>query len=308
MSKTLITGASGFVGINLVPYLQKKNLEVVPFSRINGSSYSVINHSFLDQEAIDTIVHLAGKAHDLRKSVDSQEYFKVNTELTIELFDQFLTSNAKHFIYISSIKAVADRTEEALTENMQAVPLTDYGKSKLAAEHYLLNKQLPTDKRVYVLRPCMIHGPGNKGNLNLLYQVVRKGIPYPLAAFDNKRSFLSVENLCFVIYELISRKDINSGIYHISDDDPVSTNHLIKIMADSLGKSARLIRVPKCLIRFIAVVGDRMPLLLNTEKLQKLTDNYLVNNTKLKGVLGKPLPVSAVEGLRRTIESFNHVA
>lgn len=308
MSKVLVTGASGFVGTNLVPFLQKRNIDIIPFSRTKGASYDDINDEFLNQERIDVIVHLAGKAHDLRKSVEGQEYFKVNTDLTVQLFESFLQSKASVFIYLSSIKALADSTEKALTENMQPLPLTDYGKSKLAAENYILNQALPTNKHIYILRPCMIHGPSNKGNLNLLYQIVRKGVPYPLAAFDNKRSFLSIENLCFVINEMINRKDISSGIYHVSDDEPVSTNTIIQIMSDSLGKTAKLIRIPKGIIRSIAAVGDWIPLPLNTERLKKLTDNYLVSNNKLKEALRKPLPISAMKGLRITVESFKNVS
>ena len=102
---------------------------------------------------------------------------------------------------LSSVKAAADEINGELTEEIIPKPSTHYGKSKLLAEEYILSKVLPPGKRVYIIRPCMIHGPGNKGNLNLLYQLVRKNVPWPLASFDNKRSFCSIENLCFVIKE-----------------------------------------------------------------------------------------------------------
>jgi nucleoside-diphosphate-sugar epimerase len=304
MSKILITGASGFVGMNLIPYLSERNLEILPFSRVNGISYNNITPTYINQADVDTIVHLAGKAHDLRKSVNAQEYFQINTDLTVQLFQSFLESKATLFIYISSIKALSDSTEQPLTEDVQPTPLTDYGKSKLAAEQYLLSLPMPANKRIFILRPCMIHGPGNKGNLNLLYKIVRRGIPYPLAAFDNKRSFLSIENLCFVIYQLITRKDIDAGVYNICDDESVSTNAIIQMIAESLDKRTRLIKVPKRLIRFVASLGDVLPLPLNTERLKKMTDNYLVDNAKLKGVLQKPLPVSAIDGFKKTIQAF----
>ncbi|MDP4679990.1 MAG: nucleoside-diphosphate-sugar epimerase, partial [Cyclobacteriaceae bacterium] len=98
-------------------------------------------------------------------------------------------------------------------------------------EEYIQSQPLPQGKSYYILRPCMIHGPGNKGNLNLLYKLISNGIPYPLAAFENKRSFLSVENLCFVIRELLERDDIPSGIYNVSDDEVLSSNTLIKLIA-----------------------------------------------------------------------------
>src|ERR1700733_11450963 len=98
----------------------------------------------------------------------------------------------------------------------------------------------------------MIHGPGNKGNLNLLYKFVKKGIPYPLAGFNNKRSFLSVENLCFVINELINNDCIESGIYNVSDDEALSTNQVVSILAKSLNVNPRLWKISPAIIKFMA--------------------------------------------------------
>lgn len=297
-----ITGASGFVGVNLLPYLKDHiaAIKIVPIALRYGDPFFV---------KADTYIHLAGKAHDTSNTANSEVYYEANYLLTKTVYDRFLEDDtASCFVYMSSVKAVADSPGDVIVdEDYSGAVETAYGKSKRMAEEYIILNQRP-DKRVYILRPCMIHGPGNKGNLNLLYKLVRKGIPYPLAAFNNKRSFLSVENLCFVICELIIRKEIESGIYHVCDDEPVSTKNLIQLMANSLGKSSRLMKVPKIIIKSVASIGDLIPLPLNTEKLKKLTDNYLVSNAKLKNALGKPLAVSAIEGLRRTIESFNHVA
>lgn len=301
--RILVTGSSGFVGQNLIPYLKNniKGAEIISLS-VRFDSDNIVEQG-------NIYIHLAGKAHDTKNKTQENEYYKANYLLTKSVYDTFLNdSSATCFIYMSSVKAIADNpgnnlVDEGYEEDVETI----YGKSKRMAEEYILLHQRP-DKRVYILRPCMIHGPGNKGNLNLLYQIVRKGLPYPLAAFDNKRSFLSIENLCFVINEMICRKDISSGIYHISDDEPFSTNTVIQIMSDSLGKTAKLIRIPKAIIKSIAAVGDRMPFPLNTERLKKLTDNYLVSNTKLKEALQKPLPISAMEGLRITVESFKNVS
>lgn len=308
MSNVFITGASGFVGKNLSSYLQQKNIDTTSFSRSSGGDYGLVNELFFNSREVGAIVHLAGKAHDLRRSVNSEDYYKANTELTQQLFDAFLKSHATVFIYISSIKALADSTDVPLTEDLQPDPKTDYGKSKLAAEVYLQKQVLPVGKRLYILRPCIIHGPGNKGNLNLLYQVVRKGIPYPLAAFDNARSFLSVENLCFVIAELLKREDIASGIYHIADDTPISTIDVVQLIANVLGKRGRIWKVSPGLIKCLAGMGDIFHLPLNSERLHKLTDSYIVSNHKLITALQLSLPVSAKEGLEKTIESFQHVA
>ncbi|ULT28245.1 NAD-dependent epimerase/dehydratase family protein [Sphingobacterium sp. E70] len=182
------------------------------------------------------IIHLAGKAHDTNKISDSEVYFKINRDLTIELFNTFLQSNVRDFIYFSSVKAVADKVDKFLDENIAGNPQTPYGKSKLEAEQYLLKQLLPEGKRLFIIRPCMIHGPGNKGNLNLLYKVVEKGIPWFLAKFHNDRSFLSIDNLSFLLERMINDQQISSGIYNFADDETLSTNELVELISKGLGK------------------------------------------------------------------------
>jgi nucleoside-diphosphate-sugar epimerase len=150
----------------------------------------------------------------------------------------------------------------------------------------------------------MIHGPGNKGNLNLLYKVVSKGIPWPLGAFENKRSFVSMDNLAFVISQILE-KNIEPGIYNIADDQPLSTNRLIELIAESRGKQPRIWNIGKKWVHLAAKPGDVLPLPFNSERLKKLTESYVVSNTKLKKALGiQTMPVSAEEGMKETLESF----
>lgn len=292
--KIQITGASGFVGQNLLQYLNKYDLQSLTVRYQAGQKIRL--HS-------DVIIHLAGKAHDLKKTAQPSAYYEANYELTRQLYDAFLQSDASKFIFISSVKAAADAIEGVLTEETIPKPETHYGQSKLMAEEYIQSKPLPTGKAYYILRPCMIHGPGNKGNLNLLYQFVKREIPYPLATFENKRSFLSVENLCFVINELI-KQDIPSGIYQLADDESLSTNELVKEIALARGTRAKLWAIPAGLIKLLAKAGDVLRLPLNSERLQKLTESYVVSNYKIKQALAKELPVSARKGLQKTIQSF----
>jgi len=253
----------------------------------------------------EVVLHLAGKAHDLKKTSNSSEYYQVNTELTKTLFDAFLKSEANVFITLSSVKAVADEVDSELTEECIPSPITHYGKSKLLAEQYIASKSIPQGKRVYILRPCMIHGPGNKGNLNLLYSLVSKGLPWPLGLFKNSRSYLSIDNLSFIIKELIEREDIPSGVYNVADDVPLSTNEVITKIAESKGKKASILNLNKNFIKVIARVGDLLKLPLNSERLHKLTETYIVSNAKVKKALGKPLPFSSREGLIKTFQSFS---
>jgi nucleoside-diphosphate-sugar epimerase len=297
-SNVLITGSTGFLGQNLLNYLREYcNIKTV--SRVELNDVSVA-----DLKEIDTVIHLAGKAHDLKRVSNPEEYYHVNYELTKKLYDAFLQSGAKKFIFISSVKAAADSVNGVLYENAKANPRTDYGKSKLIAEEYLGSQRLTGGKSYYILRPCMIHGPGNKGNLNLLYKFVKKGIPYPLAGFDNRRSFLSVENLCFIINELITLDSIPGGIYQISDDEALSTNQVVAILAGALKAKPRLWKIPTKIITILAKIGDRLHLPLTTERLNKLTESYVVSNEKIKRAINKELPLTTVEGLKLTAHSF----
>ncbi len=288
-----ITGSNGFVGQSIINYFgEKKN-------------FYKINRQFIVDRNLDVILHLAGKAHDLKNVLDASEYYTVNTDLTKKLFDAFLSSDAKVFITLSSVKAAADTLESELTEDHLPNPITHYGKSKLLAEQYILSKSIPDDKRVYILRPCMIHGPGNKGNLNLLYKIVNKGFPWPLGAFENKRSFCSIDNLCFIINELINNESIPSGVYNVADDEPMATNDLIKLMAKSQDKKYQIWNIPQSIIKLTSQLGDLLKLPLNSERLNKLTETYIVSNNKIITAINKSLPLSAKEGLMKTFNSFN---
>ena len=296
MKNILITGATGFVGKNLSKYLLGESFQIKAYNRNNA----------LDLTNINIIVHLAGKAHDLKNVSVPKDYYDANFELTKTLYDAFLISDTKKFIFISTVKASADKVKGVLMETDKPNPQTHYGKSKLQAEEYIKAQSLPEGKSYFILRPCMIHGPGNKGNLNLLYKVVSKGIPWPLASFSNKRSFLSVENLCFVIKELIDREDITSDVYNVADDESISTSELIGIISKSLHKEPKLWRINARLIKSIARIGDTLKLPLNSERLKKLTESYVVSNEKIKKALNKGLPLTTQEGLSITLDSFKN--
>lgn len=308
--KILITGVHGFVGTNLVKALSKEHtiygLDIISPTK-KGVRYT-FSWDYLDKEEgipeVDAIIHLAGKAHDTKNEAAADVYFKVNTELTKKIFDYFLASKtAKKFIFFSTAKAAADKVDGILTEDIVPSPVGPYGESKIAAEKYI-QEHLVADKQVYILRPCMIHGPGNKGNLNLLYGVVKKGIPWPLGAFENRRTFTSIENLNFVIEGLLT-KDVPTGIYNMGDDEALSTNELIEEICKSLGKKANIWKLPKGLMNGVAKIGGALHLPLDSERLRKLTENYISSNEKIKKALGvEKMPVDARTGLEATLKSF----
>jgi len=310
MKTILITGSYGFVGTNLAKSMRGKYKlyaldikEAVPGLYDRFFKWDEMENIPFDE--IYAIIHLAGKAHDTKRKSDEKPYFDINVGLTKLIYGKFLESRTEKFIFFSSVKAAADYVEGSiLTEDIEPKPVGAYGESKIMAEQYIQERTSHT-KQTYILRPCMIHGPGNKGNLNILYGFVTKKIPYPLGAFDNNRSFTSIDNLIFILENIIE-KTIPSGIYNISDDEPVSTNRLIDEMCDVLGQKSRIWKIPKGIMTSLSAIGNVFHLPLNTHTLNKLTENYVVSNLKVKKAIGiNKLPVSSVEGLRKTIKSFN---
>lgn len=282
--KILMTGSHGFVGMNLIEAFSGEH-EIIRWDVRSNQSFP----------NVDAVIHLAGKAHDTKKTTEACKYFEVNTELTKRVYDRFLGSSAKKFIFFSSIKAKDGDTPYAL--------------SKKAAEDYILGKFRDKnigfrDKAVYILRPCMIHGKGVKGNLPLLFKTVSKGLPWPLATFENQRSYASMGNVSYIVNKLLE-KDVKSDIYNVCDDETVSTNMLIRLMGECLCRKVKMLRIPKVLACVGARIGDVLHLPLNTERLRKLTEDYIVDNSEIKRALGiEKLPVSASDGLHQTIMSM----
>ena len=322
----LITGIHGFVGSNLVVALKERHilygLDIVAPEKegvVKTFAWEDIESTSFPMQRLpqfDAIIHLAGKAHDTKNQSVARVYFDINTGLTRKIFDFFLESTAKKFIFFSSVKAAADSVVgDVLREDVIPTPIGPYGESKIAAENYILDKlknkneklKLHDDrKQVYILRPCMIHGPGNKGNLNLLYNVVKKGIPWPLGDFENKRSFTSIDNLCYVVEGLLT-KNVASGIYHMGDDEALSTNELIALMCEAMGKIPHIWKMNRKMMEGCAGLGTLLHLPLNTERLRKLTENYVVCNEKIKTALGiEQMPVRAADGIVKTIKSFSY--
>jgi len=320
----LFTDIQGFVGSILVSALKEHHsiygLDIVPLEREGVlKTYSWNELELLP--AVDTIIHLADKVHETNPPDHiHSEYFDINTELTKTIFDYFLQSNAKQFIFFSSVKAAADRVEgDYLTEDVVSKSIDPYGDSKIAAEKYIWSKGKRytihgsphleargwgKDKRVYIFRPCMINGLDKKEDLNLLYKFVNKGIPYPFGAFDNKRSFLNIENLTYIVEKFILQNP-PSGIYHLADDEAISTNELIELIAQSKCKKAKILHLNKVFIKVIAKIGDYTRLHVNSDRLKKLTENYVVSNRKMKHALRiERLPFDVKEGLIKTLKTF----
>lgn len=257
----------------------------------------------------DVVINLVGKAHDHKGTADEQDYYFANVELAKQVYNAFVESSARLLIHVSSLAAVEEfESQVPLTEDHVCHPLSWYGQSKRAAEEWLLAQEIPLGKKLIIIRPPMVHGPGDKGNLGLLYNLISKGIPYPLSSFNNQRSFISIDNFCFFVKQMIEKQDqLVSGIYHIADDEPMSTKDIIEIIKKETNTNTINIALPKSLVRMLAKIGDVLPIPLNSKRLKKLTSDLLVSNAKIKSALGiTELPLSAKEGLEKTIRSFGN--
>lgn len=309
--RILITGVHGFVGSNLVKALKDRHeiygLDIVAPERdgvVKTYGWDAVDNDTLPE--VDAVIHLAGKAHDTSGKDPADAYFKINTGLTVKIYDWFTSHRTVgNFIFFSTVKAACDKlSDRVLTEDVVPAPVGAYGESKIKAEEYILAR--PAEgRKVIILRPCMIHGPGNKGNLNLLYKLVSTGMPWPLAGFDNRRTFTSVDNLSFVIDGLLTRP-VASGIYHMADDEALSTNRLVELICRATGRRYRRLRLPAGMVRGLCRMGDLLHLPVNSFRLDKLTENYVVSNAKIKKALGiDRMPVKADDGIVKTIKSFN---
>ena len=312
--KVLLTGITGFVGSHLLDYLKNRD-DITIYGMVRDQNkYDKLKiknlYAFVTLEEamnrfnFDYIIHLAGKAHDIKNVSDKNDYHLSNVKLTQDLFDAFSRQKKEGcFIYISSVSVFSHGSNHPFTEDIDPDPLTAYGSSKFTAEKYIQSNPLANGKRYCILRPSIIYGPNSKGNLNLLFNMVKSGIPYPLGAFDNYRSFLSIHNFCYVINLLIGQ-NLPSGVYHIADDDVISTKEVVEIMYETLEKKKRIINIPRKLVEIVAKFGDYYPMSINTERLSKLTQNFIVSNKKLLQALDTDLPVKTREGLRDTFQHY----
>ncbi|WP_426790079.1 NAD-dependent epimerase/dehydratase family protein [Sphingobacterium sp. WOUb80] len=300
MKVLVLGGSSGFLGSHLKRKLKDPiQCEFVSMRNLNWSK---------DNYPTDCIINLVGKAHDFTGKATEEDFFFANFELAKKAFNIFVASQAKLFIHISSLAAIEEiESLKSLSENATYNSVSAYGRSKQAAEEWLMSQQLPADKKLIILRPPMVHGAGDKGNLKQLYSIVSKGIPYPLVRFKNKRSFLSVDNFCFFVEQiLLQNEKINSGIYHLSDDETLSSNEIVNIMKQETGLKIPCFPLPKRIVSFLSKIGDHSRAFpLNTWRLKKLTSNLVVSNKKIKLALAiERLPKTAKEGLRDTIRSL----
>lgn len=275
-----ISGSSGFVGKNIMKL--NPNSKFYCYNRKNTIK---INQDF--------VFHFAGLAHDISSKKKDDLYIKSNTELTIKIFDEFLKSSAKVFIFLSTIKVLGEY-ENTILENSVPTKQSIYGLSKYNAEKYLMSKKISSEKKVFILRSSLIYGEKPKGNLKLLKKYVSLNLPWIFSSFDNKISLLDIRNLNFILNQICNNyKTIPSGIYNVSDNSAIKVKNLVKILASTCNKKIIFWKFNKSFLSFVFNVGSKLKLpIINNITLHKLTKNTIVDNTKIKRALNLSLPYS----------------
>ncbi len=228
-----VTGSSGFVGKRYMQ-IESNGYEKLALDLRN------VTPEEMNLQGINTIVHLAGKAHEMQPIPD-WVYFKINFELTKSLADSAKAAGVSHFVYISSTKVYGDVVTGVVNEDSACLPVDAYGKSKRQAEEYLLSIQTP-EFIVSIIRPPLVYGPGVKGNMIKLLELAEKKIPLPFGKAGNARSMVYLDNLVALINRVIEKKA--SGIYVGGDVKPLSTDQLINLMRAAMGNDMGLVTIP----------------------------------------------------------------
>lgn len=314
MANILITGATGFVGKALVPFLTQAGHYVrCGVREIVGElgSEQVLISSFEDQQdwtkalnGINIVIHLAARVHIMRESSEDSlnMYYKVNTEATKNLAEQAAKNHVKRFIFLSSIKVNGEWTDlnRPFTEECFVNTNDPYGKSKLLAEKSLWEISETHDMEVVILRPPLIYGAGVKANFLRMMQLVEKGIPLPFKKIQNRRSFIYIDNLISAVFAVLEAPEASNQLYLVADDSALSLPELMNEISKTTKTSLRLFSIPvKGLAFCLKVVGLQN---LNTRLLGSLE----VSNQKLKSQLGWVPPVSTVEGLAKTVHWYKN--
>jgi len=294
----LITGATGFVGSNFLKSPFFLNHNIIHFDNRQDKNYN----KFIN---VDIIIHFAGLAHDTNKKRNSKDYYLINTEYTKLIFDKFIISNATKFIFLSSIKAITDYSENRINELTEPKPNSDYGKSKLLAERYITEYPISDFKNFYILRPSLIYGSNVKGNLHSLFKYIKILKFWPFGRYKNKRSYCYIENLFFTINEIIESNKIKSGIYNISDNDPISTTDLIKHFSSYTNCNIFIINIPKKYFKIFLTISKKLNINFILNYYNKIFKKNIVDNSYLIKSMNKNLPYTVEEGFKEIFKDLN---
>jgi nucleoside-diphosphate-sugar epimerase len=305
-----LTGASGFIGSAVYQSLFATCSVVRPIFRSHEIASRFDNSLVVPDirestnwssalRGADVVIHTAARSHVMgHKALNPLiEYRQVNVEGTISLARQAAISGVRRFVFLSSVKVNGESTDlTAFTSNNLPAPKDPYGLSKWEAERGLWEVASKTGMEVVVVRPPLVYGSGVKGNFARLLDWVRSGVPLPLAAVNNRRSLIGLDNLVDLLIRCVDHPKAAGQTLLVSDGQDLSTPELLHMIANAMGRPARLFPVPVPLLR----LGGRM--LGRSNEVERLVGSLQVDGSATRELLGWTPPVSVEEGIRRMVE------
>lgn len=312
-SRWLVTGASGFVGGAVLQRaaVEGHSLRAATRRPLLGSPASVENSAGLHLmpgtdwrgalRGVDVVVHCSARVHVLRDTAANPlaEYRHANTAGSLELARQAAAAGVRRFVFISSIGVNGAETfATPYRADDRVAPHSPYAVSKHEAEEGLRALAAASGMQVVIVRPPLVYGPGAPGNFAQLMRALQRGMPLPLGAVNNRRSFVALDNLVDLTLRCVECSAAANQTFLVSDGEDLSTTDLLRRTALALGRPARLLPVPVAALRMLVnAVGKQ-------ELGQRLLGSLQVDITKTRTVLGWAPTMSVDEGLRRTAARF----
>ena len=296
---SLVTGASGFIGRALCERLVSQNSNVLAMTRLSCDLQEcqpwvcdisdVIDGNRMT--SVDTVFHLAAKGHALTETKqDEAEYFRINTEGTRKLLGAAKKAGVRRFVFFSSIKAMGEGGHECLDESAICNPQTPYGRSKLEAEHLVLNGGYVPEP--VVLRLSMVYGADSKGNLPQMIRAVSRGFFPPLPEFNNKRSMVHVQDVVRAAVLASDKTEAVNQTYIVTDGQAYSTRHMYEWICETMGKQASGWSIPVGILNSMAKLGDAIGVIrgkrfiFDSDALEKIRGSACYSSEKIRQDLG----------------------